>query len=142
MVELIAAIVVFNLLIAGLVKLFIGQNSLVENMEGWAEGNPVMYVSQEVDPLARALGMPAKLQETPVPAVGFIQNNSAEYLVEVLQVSRQAGSESASASFLQTKSKDGGKDDGKDDGKDGGKDGGKDRGKDGGKDGGKGRGKE
>ena len=149
MTELLAAIVVFNLLIAGLVKLFIGQNSMVEDLEGWAEGEPVWYISQEADPMARALGIPASMSTKKVKAAKAGDDDDSEYLVEVTKVERHAGSDSANVSFQQTKLKDddkgddrkgGKKDDAgdegkKDDKKDGkdekkGKDDKKDKGKD------------
>jgi hypothetical protein len=103
MVELLAAIVVFNLLVAGLVKLFIGQNSMVEDVEGWAEGEPVWYVQQESDPMARALGMPASLSEKRSKKTVAAGSTKTPYAIDVLQVERRAAFDSASVVFQQVK---------------------------------------
>jgi len=104
-VELLAAITVFNLLIFGLVKLFIGQNSMVESLEGWAEGDPVLYIKQDADPIARALGIPATLVEERPKPLPLKSDPNSTYVVEVLAVQRQGGNDSARAVFLQTKPK-------------------------------------
>jgi len=154
MVELLAAIVVFNLMIVGLVKLFIGQNSMVEDLEGWAEGEPVWYIEQEADPMARALGIPASLSEKRNKSNKVVDPSSTPYFVEVLNVERFAASNSASVVFQQVKvddeeDKDKDKDKDKNEGKKGkdgrgdkdDKDDGKEKGKEKGKKGKKGRGK-
>jgi prepilin-type N-terminal cleavage/methylation domain-containing protein len=103
MVELLAAVVIFNLLLAGLVKLFVGQNSMVESLEGWAEGEPVLYVRQESDPMVRALGVPATLITKRIRSAQSNHDEKSEYVVEILKVERKVSEESATVLFLQTK---------------------------------------
>jgi hypothetical protein len=110
MVELLAAIVVFNLLIAGLVKLFVGQNSMVDGLEEWAEHEPVYYVVQDPDPIARALGVPARLSAEAAGPVAP-RHGDSPYLVEILEVERDPGNDSATATFRQTEVEEDGEED-------------------------------
>ena len=100
MVELIAAIVVFNLLVFGLTKLFIGQNQMVESLEGWAEDTPTYYLALDHDPMARALGIPADLLEKPA-SPPKIRDTDSDYEVEILVLDRDAAAMSGSVIFQQ-----------------------------------------
>ena len=108
MVELLAAVVVFNLLLAGLVKLIVGQVGVVEGLESWAEDEPVLIVRQDSDAISRALGIPATLvaSRQDFPRKRDHDEDHARYEVEVLQVERQVGDESITALFLQKKRED------------------------------------
>ena len=105
MVELMCAVVILNLLVAGLVTLFRGQNQMVNSLEEWCEGDPVLYIEQDRDPLARSLGIPASFNEQrtqPVPLPrGRVARGSGPFEVSVLEVKRRFGKSEASAVFLQ-----------------------------------------
>lgn len=105
------------------------------DLEGWAEGDPVWYIEQEADPMARALGVPASLSEKRSKSNKNVHSSNTPYLVEILTVERFAASDSASVVFQQVKvedkedkDEDGDKKD-KDDAKEKGKKGKKGRGK-------------
>lgn len=124
MVELMCAIVVLNLLVAGLVTLFQGQNHMVNSLEEWCEGEPVLYLQQDSDPLARSLGIPAILSKdmsVPRPLPRDLEESDT-YEVEVLEVKRRFGKSEASALFEQREVEgeeedEDGEEDGKPDGK-------------------------
>lgn len=103
MMELMCAIVVLNLLVAGLVTLFQGQNHMVNSLEEWCEGEPVLYIAQDGDPIARSLGVPALLSKTSVVAQPLPRDSGGEedYEVSVLEVKRRFGKSEASALFKQ-----------------------------------------
>ncbi|MGB0953158.1 MAG: type II secretion system protein [Planctomycetota bacterium] len=103
MIELMCAIVVLNLLVAGLVTLFQGQNHMVNSLEEWCEGEPVLYIAQDSDPLARSLGIPATLSKDAVQAQPLPQGftGGSDYEVSVLEVKRRFGKSEASALFKQ-----------------------------------------
>lgn len=105
MVELMCAVVVLNLLVAGMVTLLRGQNQMVNSLEEWCEGDPVLYIEQDRDPMARSLGIPAsfseeRIQPLPLPR-GRTALGSDPFEVSVLEVKRQFGKSEASAVFLQ-----------------------------------------
>lgn len=86
--EVVIAVVLLNLLVAGVVKLFIGQNSMVESLEGWAEDEPVLYVVPDVDPLARRLGVPAALAAERPPRGRGAPVDDSPYVLELLDLER------------------------------------------------------
>jgi len=117
MVELLCAIVVLNLLVAGLASMFRGQNQVVNSLEEWCEGDPVLYVSPDSNPMSRTLGVPATLSKK--DSVREVQRSvGAVYAVEVLEMKRRFSKNQASVVFSQEKKEDNernGKGDGDDD---------------------------
>lgn len=87
MIEVMVAVVLLNLLVVGIVKLFIGQNAMVEDLEGWAEGEPVLYFAQDANPVARQLGIPAQLTPTRPPLLPK-SVSPTPYLLEVQNLQR------------------------------------------------------
>lgn len=99
MVELLCAIVVLNLLVAGLTTLFLGQNQMVNSLEEWCEGEPEIHLAAEPDPMARGLGVPATLTTGPGGPVRGLEETPFE--VKILSVQRRISKEKATAVFLQ-----------------------------------------
>jgi len=119
MIEVMVAVVLLNLLVVGVVKLFIGQNAMVEDLEGWAEGEPVLYLVPDRDPLARQLGMPANLSSDR-PALISGGGGDTPYLLEIAEVQRLPESDAVVVSLTQVENKDQeGEDEGKKNGRGG-----------------------
>jgi len=111
MVELLCAIVVLNLLVAGLASMFRGQNQVVNSLEEWCEGDPVLYVAPDSSPMARTLGVPATLSKK--KSRGEIRRTEeTPYAVEALQMRRRFAKNEASVVFSQIKNE---SDEGEDD---------------------------
>ena len=66
MVECVVAIMIINLTIAGMFQLLKLQERQVTEAEGWLKKNPVFYLNPDPDPIARALGKPASLDENAI----------------------------------------------------------------------------
>lgn len=105
MIEVMVAVVLLNLLVAGIVKLFIGQNAMVEDLEGWAEGDPVLYFAQDADPLARQLGVPAQLTPARPPLLP-LSVDTTPWLLEVKDLRRMPEADALILVVLQTKNED------------------------------------
>ncbi len=105
MVELLCAIVVLNLLVAGLAELFRGQNQMVNSLEEWCEGHPVFYVVPQKDPMSRYLGVPATLTRNKKPSARRSLDETP-YTVELVEIRRDIAKNEAIATFVQKKSKD------------------------------------
>lgn len=82
MVECVVAILVINLTIAGMFKLLKLQEKQVAENEGWLKKNPIYYLNPDPEPLARALGKPASLDESPM-ARGW-KPDSLPYTVRII----------------------------------------------------------
>mgnify|MGYP003961613449 CR=1 FL=1 len=78
MVECVIAIMVINLTIAGLFKLLKLQETQVAEAEGWLAKNPIYYLNPDPDPLSRALGKPASLDQAPIARVQITQTKLFE----------------------------------------------------------------
>jgi len=105
MIEVMVAVVLLNLLVVGIVKLFIGQNAMVEDLEGWAEGEPVLYFAQDANPVARQLGIPAQLTPTRPPLLP-IGVNPTPYLLEVQDLRRMPEADALIVVVQQTENED------------------------------------
>lgn len=98
MVELLCAIVILNLLVAGLANMYQGQNKLVNSLEEWCEGDPVFYVVPNANEMARTLGVPATLSKKRVGGLRNLPGNPP-YEVEVLELKRRFAKGEASVLF-------------------------------------------
>jgi len=105
MIELLCAIVVLNLLVAGFANMYQGQNKLVNSLEEWSEGDPVYYVVPNSREMARALGVPAILAKKP-SSQKFSSQGASPYEVEVLEMKRRFSKSEASAVFSHEKKED------------------------------------
>lgn len=99
MVELLCALVVLNLLVAGITKLFLGQNQMVNSLEEWCEGEPEIHLALEPDPMARGLGVPATLTTAAGGPVRGLKKTP--YEVKILSIQRRISKEQATAVFHQ-----------------------------------------
>lgn len=98
MVELLCAIVVLNLLVAGFANMYRGQNKTVNSIEEWSEGDPVFYVVPNPNEMARTLGVPATLSKKRGGRV-IRPSSNPPYEVEVLEMKRRFSKMEASAVF-------------------------------------------
>lgn len=105
MIELLCAIVVLNLLVAGFATMYRGQNKLVNSLEEWSEGDPIFYVVPNSKEMARTLGVPATLEKKP-GARNRRNQGSSPYDVEVLEMKRRFSKSEASVIFSHEKKPD------------------------------------
>lgn len=99
LLECMVAVLVLNLVVLGMIQLVKGHQEVLDGVDDWTYGDPVLHVVQDPDPLARALGVPATLAVDPgmtihVPAEG-------PYEVTVTKVWRELDPPRTTAVFEQ-----------------------------------------
>ncbi len=101
LLECTVALLLFTLLVLGLSRLTVAHDRLVSSLDAWLADDPVYYVDQADDDLARVLGTPARLSE-PVPALPGPPPAPAAYAVTVQSVSTGLDPATATAVVVMT----------------------------------------
>ncbi|MBC8328561.1 MAG: prepilin-type N-terminal cleavage/methylation domain-containing protein [Planctomycetes bacterium] len=128
LLECLVAILILSLLVLGMVRLVSGHHEVLDSVDDWSYGDPVLYLVQDTDPMARAIGTPAALSVDP-PQTVHVASKGA-YDVTVLETFRDLDPPRSGAVFRLVESESEGKGKGKGKGKGEGKGKGKGKGDD------------
>lgn len=99
MLELVAAVFVFTLLVVGWMELVGHHEELAAASDDWCQDGPTYYVVLSTDPMERILGVAAGLRATAPPALPG-GSGGGDYEVSVLSRSRTLYPLTATASVL------------------------------------------
>jgi len=101
LLECTVALLLFTLLVLGLSRLTVAHDRLVSGLETWLVDDPVYFVDQADDDLARVLGTPARMSEA-VPALPGPPPAPAAWAVSVQSVSTVLDPAQATAVVVMT----------------------------------------